>query len=144
MSECETFVKLICKCGDSAGQHVPVGDHLGGCEGCDGCVVFIPAVSPDPDPERVARWQAIGQEYALSQRTVDGLLGPGERIPTASTVERRVTSERDEVTRGTVGEERQPDRSAQPGSSVEPNPLFEPARRRRPTPAPRGGTPAAY
>lgn len=131
MTECASFGKLICKCGDSAGCHVPLAEYLAGCEACDGCIVFIPAITPDPDAERVARWQAIDQEYGLSQRTVDGLLGPGERIPTASSVER-----------GTEGEERQSDRSAQPGDlfvQETPNELF------RPTPRPRNyGAPAAY
>jgi len=116
MSECETFVKLICKCGCTAGSHVPVGDALAGCETCGACVVFVAAVLPDPEVDRILRWQA---QY----ETRGALLAD---VPT--------------VERGTVGEEGRHSREgAQPGGPDLSSPTYW-----RPSPVRRTGTPVAY
>lgn len=128
MSECGTFVKLICKCGCTAGSHVSVGDALAGCETCGACVVFVAAVLPDPEVERIVRWQA-------EKETRGALLAD---VPAP---ERRYPSERDDGSQGGAGEEgRHVREGAQPGSPD----LFSPTYW-RPSPVRRGhGTPAAY
>jgi hypothetical protein len=127
MSECATFNNVVCKCGSPAADHtwVETAQMLGGCTACEGCVVFVPSVTPEIDAERLARWQAEPRYDGLSVFAETR----GARLADVPTVER-----------GTVGEEGRHSREgAQPGGPDLCSPTYW-----RPSPVRRTGTPVAF